>query len=80
MKFGASQLFREKLVEAALQDGIKYRAVRMGVITGEMPEVEFIWEIQRSEGVRACFGQGYGCKEFGCRWRNECMALEQFAD
>jgi hypothetical protein len=76
----ASQLFREKLVKAALQDGIKYRAVRMGVITGKMPEVEFIWEIQRSEGVQACFGQGYGCKEFCCRWRNQCLALEQYAD
>ena len=52
----------------------------MGIATGDMPDVEFIWSVQRSEGSRECFGQGLGCQERGCSWRAKCMALDFFAE
>ena len=60
--------------------GVKFRAMKMGIATGDMPDVEFIWSVQRSEGSRECFGQGVGCQERGCNWRARCMALDFFAD
>jgi hypothetical protein len=52
------------------------RALRMGIATGDMPEVDFIWAVQKSEGNQSCFGQSSGCLSLNCRWRNNCVALE----
>jgi hypothetical protein len=54
--------------------------MKMGIATGDMPDVEFIWSVQRSEGSRECFGQGKSCQERVCRWRAKCMALDFFAE
>jgi hypothetical protein len=54
---------------------IKHHALLMGVETGQMPEVEFIWSIQKSEGEQRCFGQGVSCPKLDCRWLRQCMAL-----
>ncbi|MBN2375310.1 MAG: hypothetical protein JXD22_02835 [Sedimentisphaerales bacterium] len=62
------------------KEAIKFRAVKMGIATGEMPDVEFVWSVQRAEGVEECFGQGLTCQQKKCRWRKECVALDFFAD
>ena len=59
---------------------VKHRAMLMGVLDGEMPEVEFIWEMQRAAGEWECFGQGIRCNKRGCRWWKKCMALEDYSD
>jgi|GEM_PF-1404785 len=61
-------------------ENVKHRAVMMGIRTGDMPEVEFIWSVQESEGMKACFGQGRDCLEVGCNWRKQCQALEFYAN
>ena len=62
------------------EETIKFRAMKMGIATGDMPDVEFIWSVQRSEGSRVCFGQGIDCRENGCSWRAKCLALDFFAE
>ena len=62
------------------RDVIKYRAVKMGIATGRMPNVELIWAVQRSEGITACFGQGRKCNKSNCRWRGECLELENYVE
>ena len=61
-------------------ENIKYRAIMMDIHTGNMPEVEFIWSVQESEGIRACFGQGRDCRKVDCNWRKRCQALEFYAN
>ena len=61
-------------------DDIKHRAVLMGICTGQMPDVEFIWSVQRVEGGVPCFGQGRGCCSRGCIWRQKCLLLSYFAE
>lgn len=68
---------RERILQG--KEEVKFRAMKMGIATGDMPDVEFIWSVQRSEGSRECFGQGFGCQERGCCWRAKCMALDFFA-
>lgn len=64
----------------ASRDVIKYRAVKMGIATGCMPNVELIWAVQRSEGITVCFGQGQNCSKDNCRWRDECLELENYVE
>ena len=52
----------------------------MGICTGDMPEVEFIWETQRNEKHKECFGQGASCSQPDCRWRRYCTALDSYAE
>jgi len=52
----------------------------MGIATGDMPDVEFIWSVQRFEGSQVCFGRGIGCRENSCCWRIKCLALDFFAE
>lgn len=59
---------------------VKHRALQMGINTGEMPEVEFIWSAQKALGHDVCFGQGSGCQDSTCRWRGQCYSLDKFAD
>ena len=59
---------------------IKYRAVKMGIATGRMPNVELIWAVQRSAGITTCFGQGLNCSKDNCRWRDECLELENYVE
>jgi len=55
---------------------IRDRAVRMAIATGDMPEVDLIWAVQKTEGNQPCFGQGLGCAHLDCRWRGKCTALD----
>ena len=57
------------------RERIKNQAVMMGIETGDMPEVDYIWEVQRYEGRESCFGQGIGCVKTNCHWRESCLAL-----
>ncbi|MCK4628854.1 MAG: hypothetical protein KAT56_07600 [Sedimentisphaerales bacterium] len=59
---------------------IKHRAISMGICTGQMPDVEFIWSVQRAEGNKPCFGQGKGCRNRECIWRRKCLSLSYFAE
>ena len=59
-------------------ENIKYRAVVMGVKTGQMPDVGFIWAVQKDQGDPVCFGQGVDCQQLDCRWRGECRALDSY--
>jgi len=61
-------------------EAVKFRAVKMGIATGGMPNVELIWACQEADGQKSCFGQGLTCSDQQCRWRNECRALDFFAD
>jgi len=51
----------------------------MGIATGQMPNVELIWSVQRSEGQEECFGRGLDCTKGRCRWREQCLSLDFFA-
>jgi len=62
------------------EEAIKYRAMMMGITTGRMPDVEFIWDVQKADGLKICFGRGQGCSKRDCRWRKECLALDFFAE
>ena len=64
----------------ATRESVKHRAVLMGVDTGDMPEVEFIWASQFAEGSVECFGSGRECPNEECHWRHYCQALESYAD
>lgn len=59
---------------------IQYRAMMMGIKTGEMPDPKMIWALQRAEGYHECFGHGLGCPNRHCRWRQQCLALDFYAD
>ncbi|MBN2212201.1 MAG: hypothetical protein JW709_12455 [Sedimentisphaerales bacterium] len=58
------------------KEAIKHRAMMMGVVTGQMPDVELIWQVQREEGNKECFGCGFTCTRTDCRWRSICRALD----
>ena len=62
------------------QEIIRVQALRMGITTGDMPEVDFIWKIQKAEGNQPCFGQIVGCLSLNCRWRDHCVALESYTE
>ena len=61
-------------------EAVKFRAVKMGIATGEMPNVDLIWARQKLDDQDVCFGQGLTCSNQQCRWRGECRALDIFAD
>ncbi len=63
-----------------IQEIIRDQAMRMGVETGDMPEVDFIWTVQKAEGNQPCFGQSAGCLSMNCRWRNQCVALDAYRE
>jgi hypothetical protein len=52
----------------------------MGIATGDMPEVDFIWTVQKAEGNQSCFGQSPGCLSLNCRWRHNCVALDFYEE
>jgi len=52
----------------------------MGIATGDMPEVDFIWTVQKAEGNQSCFGQSPGCLFLNCRWRDNCVALDVYEE
>jgi hypothetical protein len=62
------------------REAIKNKAVLMGIQTGEMPDVDFIWSVQKTEGNDLCFGNGLTCTNRSCRWRKQCVALDFFVD
>lgn len=52
------------------------RAVRFAIQTGDMPNMNLIHALQRSEGFEACFGRATSqCDRSHCRWHQSCMAL-----
>jgi len=56
------------------------RAVRRAVETGEMPNLDLIHQIQKTEGHHPCFGRCEGfCGEVRCRWHGQCMALSSYS-
>lgn len=59
-----------------VREDVRYRAMMMGIATGNMPNVDLIWAVQRSEGFKSCFGQTERCGHRECHWRKECLALD----
>lgn len=64
----------------ASEQKARHCALMMGVLTGDMPDVDLIWASQDDDQHRRCFGQGANCDEFNCPWRDQCTSLETFAD
>jgi hypothetical protein len=57
---------------------VKHRAMVMAVQTGNMPDVDLIWSVQRFEGNRECFGQrGYCWQRKMCKWGGICGQLAE---
>ena len=55
------------------------RAIRRAIATGQLPNIDLIHAIQKSEGYRQCFGRcRSSCPEMICRWHTDCMALASF--
>lgn len=53
----------------------------MGIVTGDMPDVDFILAVQKAENHKCCFGRGRACKKIEhCRWAAQCLALDRFAE
>lgn len=67
-------------VEMTPREEIKHRAFMMGIASGDMPNVDLIWSLQKVEGFQDCFGQGLHCKTKHCKWRSRCIALDFYAD
>ncbi len=59
---------------------IRQRAFMMGIRTGQMPNVDLIWNFQAAEGFAPCFGQGRNCDHRDCQWHKSCVALDFFAE
>ncbi|MBN1766515.1 MAG: hypothetical protein JW860_14770 [Sedimentisphaerales bacterium] len=62
------------------KDSIKHRAIVMAINTGQMPEVEIIWSLQKQAGQSQCFGQDRECSNNKCIWYSQCRALVFYAD
>ena len=60
---------------------VKNRATLMAIQTGNMPDVELIWSVQRFEGHEECFGQrGYCWRRKACHWGRACGQLAEVED
>lgn len=60
---------------------VKHRATLMAIQTGNMPDVELIWSVQRFEGHDECFGQrGYCWRRKDCHWGGACGQLAEVED
>ena len=57
---------------------IRFRAVKMGIATGNMPNADLMWKIQKMDNHAECFGQGAGCPNEDCQWRSKCLAVGLF--
>ena len=56
------------------------RAVERAIRTGELPNLDLIHQMQRSEGFVPCFGRAeQKCPHADCRWHPRCMALVGFS-
>jgi hypothetical protein len=52
------------------------RAIKRAIDTGDLPNIDLIHTIQRTEGYRPCFGLAEEhCQKATCRWHSQCMAL-----
>ena len=52
------------------------RAVQRAILTGELPNLDLIHQIQRFEGGAPCFGRlDRECANTSCAWYDQCMAL-----
>lgn len=57
----------------------RHRAVLRAIETGQMPNLDLIHTMQRSQGYQPCFGRTREhCHQTVCRWHQECMALAGF--
>ena len=64
----------------AVEDKTRNCALVMGILTGDMPNVDLIWASQTAEGHLRCFGQGLNCQEVTCPWRSQCLPLDGYTD
>lgn len=54
---------------------IREKAVRLAVRTGVAPDLEFIWDAQKAEGKRQCFGSFQPSCPQECRWFERCRVV-----
>jgi hypothetical protein len=58
---------------------IKDHAIRMGIATGTMPNMELLWRRQGEDGGSECFGRMPACIKSGCPWQNPCRQFLSYA-
>lgn len=56
---------------------IREKAVRIAVRTGWMPDLDFIWKWQQSEGYEPCFGSCCESCTKRCRWYKGCLKVSR---
>jgi hypothetical protein len=57
---------------------IKYHATRMGIATGNMPNMELLWMKQSDDGESECFGRVPDCMKPDCSWQHPCRQFMSF--
>ena len=57
---------------------IKDHAIRMGIATGNMPNMELLWMRQSDDGESECFGRVPDCMKPGCSWQHPCRQFMSF--
>jgi hypothetical protein len=58
------------------KEEIRFKAVKMGIATGQMSNADLIWAIQRDDLHTECFGGIADCHNRDCRWQVQCIALD----
>jgi len=57
---------------------IKDHAIRMGIATGNMPNMELLWMRQWDDGGSDCFGRVPDCMKPDCPWQHPCRQFMSF--
>ena len=57
---------------------IKSHAIRMGIATGNMPNMELLWMKQWDDGGSECFGRVPDCMKPDCPWQHPCRQFMSF--
>ena len=57
---------------------IKSHATRMGIATGNMPNMELLWMKQWDDGGSECFGRVPDCMKPDCPWQHPCRQFMSF--
>lgn len=54
---------------------VREKAIRLAVRTGFAPDLELVWDLQKLERGRICFGAYQATCPLSCRWSERCRLL-----